>query len=227
MIFRIFSALTLIALIIGCNNDDDPIVIDNPVNCSTESVPNCILETIETFKTSSACPSTAAVVRYNFQNSCYFVFQEGDCVADYPNNILNDNCDTVGSDGGFSPEPVIINGESFNNAVLIDTIWTAKNDIEIALAKIRWTGEVALDGCGYQILINEAKYKPVNESKIPDSFKSVVDSSVCLSFIRGSVENNTYCGFDGPLVERKIAIIEIKPFTILTPPDTIWYWQNR
>lgn len=221
------SFLTLSLLVLACNNDDDEIIIEEEtIECSSEAVPNCISEKIDTFETRAQCQLSAKVIRYRFQNKCVFLFHEGDCIADNPNIILNDVCDTIGSVGGFSPEPELVNGESFSTAIAIDTLWQSDKNNEMAIARISWTGDMAVDGCGYQVLINEIQYKPKNESAIPEEFKTAGDSTVTLVFNRGEVTRGSYCGFHQITEERKITIVDISHL-IFFEHDTIWHWPNH
>ncbi|MDX5419324.1 MAG: hypothetical protein LPK09_08900 [Hymenobacteraceae bacterium] len=47
-------------------------------------------------------------------------------------------------------------------------------DLEIveATANLVWSGDYALDGCGYSVQIGEQRYKPDNEEDIDESFKA-------------------------------------------------------
>lgn len=38
-------------------------------------------------------------------------------------------------------------------------------------ATLFWTGDIAVDGCGFSVHIGEKSYKPENEGDIDDSFK--------------------------------------------------------
>lgn len=44
-------------------------------------------------------------------------------------------------------------------------------DVVETTATLLWTGDVAVDGCGYSVQIGEKSYKPENEGDIDDSFK--------------------------------------------------------
>ena len=37
---------------------------------------------------------------------------------------------------------------------------------------IKWSGDYAVDGCGYFLMVGEKEYKPTNEADIPDTYKA-------------------------------------------------------
>lgn len=43
--------------------------------------------------------------------------------------------------------------------------------VETVDATLVWTGDYALDGCGFMLRINETEYKPLNEDEISSSYK--------------------------------------------------------
>lgn len=45
-------------------------------------------------------------------------------------------------------------------------------DIVETTATLTWTGDYAVDGCGYSVRIGEQRYKPENEEDIDKSFKT-------------------------------------------------------
>lgn len=77
-----------------------------------------------------------------------------------------------------------------------------QNDIE---GLIRFTGDYAVDGCGYFIEISGKTYKPDNEIDIPDTFSAVDSAFVILDFNFGKKDFEYYCG-DWPSVQKKPAI---------------------
>ena len=50
-------------------------------------------------------------------------------------------------------------------------------------ATLVWTGDYALDGCGYILVVGEAEHKPENEKSIPDSYKTPSPTAVEAKFI--------------------------------------------
>ena len=62
-----------------------------------------------------------------------------------------------------------------------------------AEAILTWTGDYAVDGCGFFIIINHHKYKPEDESIINNSYKT--DSTIVI--VEYQILNkkiNSYCG---------------------------------
>lgn len=45
-------------------------------------------------------------------------------------------------------------------------------------ATLVWTGDYALDGCGYILVVGEAEHKPENEQNIPYSYKTTSPTAV-------------------------------------------------
>jgi len=60
-------------------------------------------------------------------------------------------------------------------------------------AVLTWTGDYAVDGCGFFITINEHKYKPENESIIDSNFKSG-SSNVIVEYQLSNRKIETACG---------------------------------
>ena len=59
---------------------------------------------------------------------------------------------------------------------------------------LSWTGDYAVDGCGFFITINDHEYKPENESIIDDSYKIGGDINVLIEYqiLNRQIEN--ICG---------------------------------
>ncbi len=49
---------------------------------------------------------------------------------------------------------------------------------ETVEATLRWTGDYAVDGCGYMLQIGDITHKPENESDIPNSYKETSPTPV-------------------------------------------------
>ncbi|AKD04109.1 hypothetical protein POKO110462_15395 [Pontibacter korlensis] len=45
-------------------------------------------------------------------------------------------------------------------------------------ARLIYTGDYAVDGCGYVLQMGDVRHKPVNESEISDSFKTKTPTEV-------------------------------------------------
>jgi len=59
---------------------------------------------------------------------------------------------------------------------------------------LSWTGDYAVDGCGFFITIDNNKYKPENESIIDDSYKTVDDINVLVEYEILNKKVESYCG---------------------------------
>jgi hypothetical protein len=83
-------------------------------------VSDCIKSKIETFW---FCEQSGAVGQYSFQGQIVYVFDPGTCGADMQAPVYNENCECIGSLGGFAGNN-IINGVLFSdNAKFIKNIW--------------------------------------------------------------------------------------------------------
>ncbi|SIT83005.1 hypothetical protein [Pontibacter indicus] len=60
-------------------------------------------------------------------------------------------------------------------------------------ATLFWTGDVAVDGCGYSVQIGEKSYKPENEGDIDASFKVYEPIPVAIKLIHKG-EREIACG---------------------------------
>lgn len=49
-------------------------------------------------------------------------------------------------------------------------------------ATLHWTGEIAADGCGFEVEIDGKRYLPANEEAIPEQFKQQESTQVQLEF---------------------------------------------
>ncbi len=63
-----------------------------------------------------------------------------------------------------------------------------------ANAFLRWTGDFAVDGCGFFIDINEYEYKPEDESSINDSLKISGGVEVLIRYELLFEKIEYYCG---------------------------------
>ena len=50
-------------------------------------------------------------------------------------------------------------------------------------ATLLWTGDYAVDGCGYILYVGETEFKPINEQDISDSYKNPSTTAVEVKFI--------------------------------------------
>jgi hypothetical protein len=61
-------------------------------------------------------------------------------------------------------------------------------------AKLIWTGDYEVDGCGFFIEIDTVQYKPINEGIIPPEYKRVEPISITVQYIDLLYETEYYCG---------------------------------
>lgn len=87
-----------------------------------------------------------------------------------------------------------------------------KNPLESQTqAIITFTGDYAVDGCGYWISIDEIQYKPTNEEVIPESFKTSSPDTIQLTYIEETSQKDFQCGLDPTTREvEKLKIVEIE-----------------
>lgn len=73
-----------------------------------------------------------------------------------------------------------------------------ENAILEADALLRWTGEFAVDGCGFFLVIEDHEYKPEDEVSIDDSFKinGGLDVVIKYELLNETIEYS--CGFAEP-----------------------------
>jgi hypothetical protein len=86
-----------------------------------QSTPICLDKKIESFSASSNC-NDANVKAYTFQTKTVYVFDHGTCGADMTSEVIDSDCKTLGTLGGFTGNTKI-NGEEFSNAVFVKTVW--------------------------------------------------------------------------------------------------------
>lgn len=67
--------------------------------------------------------------------------------------------------------------------------YTATSEVTLS-----WTGPYAADGCGFIITIGSTKFKPENESIIPDSFKNYGDYKVIMTYTNLQKQLAYSCG---------------------------------
>jgi hypothetical protein len=96
------------------------------ISCKKESkqiTPTCIESKIKDFSIiGNSCEVGAIVKEFNFQGKTVYVFDMGSCGGDLPIDVLDSDCISLGTLGGFSGNTKI-NGVEFSTAVYIKTIW--------------------------------------------------------------------------------------------------------
>ena len=84
--------------------------------------PDCIKHRTRNFRSEIYCEEGASVKEYLFQGQMVYVFNPGICQFDLTSGVMDEGCETLGYLGGYAGN-IIINGESFSNAVYQRTIW--------------------------------------------------------------------------------------------------------
>lgn len=86
----------------------------------SEGSSRCLNDRIKEFS-KTACDDARAD-EYRFQGNTVYVLESGTCVADGTSEVVNDNCDHLGWLGGITGNTTI-NGEDFQSAMFIRTVW--------------------------------------------------------------------------------------------------------
>jgi len=87
-----------------------------------KGTPACVRKKIRQYDHENQCDRNVHVAAYTFQGKNVYVFEPGTCGADMTSEVIDSDCNQLGYLGGFIGNTKI-NGESFENAVFIDTIW--------------------------------------------------------------------------------------------------------
>ncbi|MHA6248164.1 hypothetical protein ACXYMU_09530 [Pontibacter sp. CAU 1760] len=78
-------------------------------------------------------------------------------------------------------------------------------------ATLLWTGEIAADGCGFEVLIDGKKYLPENEEAIAAMYKESPNTTVQLTYAPLHEPIDRRCGMlPQPRVMEAIRIISIE-----------------
>ena len=83
--------------------------------------PKCVKDKIVDFNKDQTC-SDIKVDEYTFQGISVYVFDSGTCGADMQSSVIDTDCNNLGALGGLAGN-IEINGESFESAVFVKTIW--------------------------------------------------------------------------------------------------------
>ena len=86
-----------------------------------KDTPDCIKDKIVDFSKEQTC-TDIKVDEYTFQGISVFVFESGTCGADMQSEVLDSECNNLGALGGITGNWEV-NGESFEDAVFIKTVW--------------------------------------------------------------------------------------------------------
>ena len=71
---------------------------------------------------------------------------------------------------------------------------SAKENTETAEATLVWSGEYMVDGCGFEVVVNDKKFKPENEDDIDASLKVEGATPVMIEFVRLGKQIDRPCG---------------------------------
>jgi len=78
-------------------------------------------------------------------------------------------------------------------------------------ATLLWTGEIAADGCGFEVVIGGKKYLPKNEEAIPAAFKTNASTQVRLTYIPLPEPIDRRCGMlPKPRVMDAIQVLSVE-----------------
>ena len=92
------------------------------VSCNKiNNEPACIQEEVENFEENALCNTGSKVKKYKFQGEFVYVFEEGSCVSDGANRVIDASCHELGWLGGIMGNQQI-NGVDFEEAKYIKTI---------------------------------------------------------------------------------------------------------
>lgn len=69
-----------------------------------------------------------------------------------------------------------------------------QKDTETAEGTLIWSGEYMVDGCGFEVVINDSHFKPENEDEIDASFKVEGQHLVVIEFERLGRQIDRPCG---------------------------------
>ena len=64
-----------------------------------------------------------------------------------------------------------------------------------ATATLMWSGDYAVDGCGFIINLNDQQYKPENEQEIDDKFKAQESQTVRIKYTLPAKPKESSCGW--------------------------------
>lgn len=79
--------------------------------------------------------------------------------------------------------------------------------VETVDATLRWTGDYAVDGCGFMLQIGDTRHKPVNENDISSSFRENSPTEVEATIINYH-KTQRYCMVQTGI--NTIKIVEIR-----------------
>lgn len=99
--------------------------------------------------------------------------------------------------------------------ILTVLIFSCKDDNEVIVrtdAKLIWTGEYDVDGCGFFVVIDSVEYKPENERIIPPEYKKDVPLDITVQYIDLLYDIEYSCGdVNRPNKSKAIELKSISP----------------
>lgn len=75
-------------------------------------------------------------------------------------------------------------------------------------ATLVWSGDYAVDGCGYILYVGETAHKPTNEQDVPDSYKTASPAAVEAKII--NYDKNIRTCMAGTAM-RSIKVVSLRP----------------
>ncbi|GHA56451.1 hypothetical protein [Pontibacter akesuensis] len=85
-----------------------------------------------------------------------------------------------------------------------------ENSAQSTTATLHWTGEIAADGCGFEVEIDGKRYLPENEDAIPAKFKERESAQVQLEYEPLAEPIDRRCGMlPQPRVMDAIRVIAV------------------
>ncbi len=109
---KTFALLILTSLLFGCDFVED---VDAEHG-------DCIKARISAFKHSTeACTDGASIYSYQFQGGRVYVFNPGNCVADFFSDVYDEDCNLVCSLGGIAGN-IMCNEENFSDKATDETL---------------------------------------------------------------------------------------------------------
>ncbi|MBC5992390.1 hypothetical protein [Pontibacter cellulosilyticus] len=85
-----------------------------------------------------------------------------------------------------------------------------ENEAITTNATLLWSGEIAADGCGFEIEIDGKTYLPENEDAIPAKFKESESSEVKLTYLPLKDQIDRRCGMlPQPRVMDAVRVVSV------------------
>ncbi|PVY37372.1 hypothetical protein [Pontibacter virosus] len=82
-------------------------------------------------------------------------------------------------------------------------------DVMEATATLMWSGDYAVDGCGFSVYLKDQHYKPENEQEIDDKFKTQEAHTVRIKYTLPAKPREYTCGW-GTHKRSAIRLLSVK-----------------